>query len=53
MPVVAGSVLNDDEPGYFKEESNGEILKNDSEWGEGFEQEIVEELAKDIIFSNA
>ena len=50
---VAESVLTDDKLGYFKEEPSGEILEEDSESGEGSEdeQEIVKELAMDILFS--
>ena len=50
LESVAGSVLTDDEPGYFKEEPGGEILEEGEESKED-EQEIVKELAMDILFS--
>ena len=50
MLGVAGSVLTDEEPGYFKEEPGGEILE-EGEGSKEDEQEIVKELAMDILFS--
>ena len=52
---VAGSVLNDDGPWYFKEVLNGEILEDEYEFGEGFEdeQEIVKDLASKIYIPKA
>ena len=55
MTVIAGSVLTDAEPGYFKGVPSGEILEEDIESGEGSEdeQDIVKESAMDIYILNA
>ena len=52
---VTGSVLTNDEPGYFKDVSNGKILEGDNKSGEGFEeeQEIVKDLASKIYIPKA
>ena len=52
---VTGSVLTNDEPGYFKDVSNGKILEDDIESREGFEeeQEIVKDLASKIYIPKA
>ena len=53
--IVTGSVLTNDEPGYFKDVSNGKILEDDIESREGFEeeQEIVKDLASKIYIPKA
>ena len=51
--IVAGSVLTDDDPGYFKGVPSGEILEEDSESGEGFEdeQEICQRISNGYLYS--
>ena len=44
--TVIEPVLIDDGSGYFKEVLNGEILEDEYEFGEGFEEE--QEIVKDI-----
>ena len=46
MLIVTGSVLTNNEPGYFKDVLNGKIPEDDNESGEGFEEE--QELVKDL-----
>ena len=55
LEIVTGSVLINDGPGYFKDVSNGKILENDIESGEGFEeeQEIFKDLASKINIPKA
>ena len=53
--TVAGSVLTDDDPGYFKGVPSGEILEEDSESGEGFEdeQEICQRISNGYLYSQS
>ena len=48
--VVTEPVLVDDGSGYFKEAFSGEILEDEYEFGEGFEEE--QEIVKDLASKN-
>ena len=52
---VTEPVLIDDGSGYFKETFSGEILEDEYEFGEGFEeeQEIVKDIASKIYIPKA